>query len=104
MKRFLSLFLVLIIAICSALAFSGCAKNANTAFDIVYITDGASINDKAQNQNAWNGVKNYSQENNLTCRYYQPGTDEDGNISVETIDKYISLAADDGAQIGRAHV
>lgn len=100
MKRFLSLFLVLIIALCSALALSGCAKNANTAFDIVYITDGASINDKAQNQNAWNGVKNYCQENNLNCRcrYYQPGTDDDGNISVETIDKYISLAVDNGAQ------
>ena len=100
MKRFLSLFLVLIIALCSALALSGCAKNANTAFDIVYITDGGSINDKAQNQNAWNGVKNYCQENNLNCRcrYYQPGTDDDGNISVETIDKYISLAVDNGAQ------
>ncbi len=58
MKKFLSLFLVLIIALCSALALSGCAKNAKSAFDIVFITDGASIDDKAQNQNAWNGVKN----------------------------------------------
>lgn len=98
MKKFLSLILVLIIALCSALALSGCAKNTNTAFDVVFITDGASVDDKAQNQNAWNGVKAYSEENNLTCRYYQPNTDENGNIGTDTVDKYIALAVKDGAR------
>ena len=98
MKKFLSLILVLIIALCSVLALSGCAKNTNTAFDVVFITDGASVDDKAQNQNAWNGVKTYSEENNLTCRYYQPNTDENGNIGTDTVDKYIALAVKDGAR------
>lgn len=98
MKKILSLILVFIIALCSALALSGCAKNTNTAFDVVFITDGASVDDKAQNQNAWNGVKAYSEENNLTCRYYQPNTDENGNIGTDTVDKYIALAVKDGAR------
>lgn len=98
MKRFLSIILALAVMLCSVFVLAGCSKNESASYDVVFITDGASVDDKAQNQSAWNGVMSYSLENDKSYRYYQPSTEEDGSLSAETVDKYIALAQKDGAE------
>lgn len=97
MKKFLSALLVLTLVFCSVFALAGCSKKNINKFDIVMITDGNTISDGAYNQNAWNGVMNFGDENNMTYRYYQPSVDSD-YISAEELEKYISLALKDQAQ------
>ncbi|MBQ7741248.1 MAG: BMP family ABC transporter substrate-binding protein, partial [Eubacterium sp.] len=98
MKKIISALLVITLVIGSSFAFSSCAKKGNEKFDIALITDGATVNDNAYNKSAWEGVKAYAEENKLTCRYYQPSLDEEGNISSETAKNYIELAVKNGAK------
>lgn len=98
MKKIMSLLLAAVLVFCSVFALAGCSKKSSEGFDLVLITDGAPINDGAYNQSAWNSIKSYGDENNMTYRYYQPSLDENGELSVDTIRKYIDLAADDGAE------
>lgn len=98
MKKFISVLLSVVMIASCVFAFAGCSKNTNAKFDLVLITDGATITDKAYNQSAWNGVKAFGDENDLSYRYYQPSLDENGKLSVETISKYVELAANDGAK------
>lgn len=98
MKKLLSILLAVLLVAGSIMALSGCAKNAQTTFDIVLITDGATVTDKGYNQSAWQGVKEYAQAHSLSCRYYQPGLDDDGTLSVDTISKYVDLAVQNGAK------
>ena len=97
MKKIISLLLsVLLIIGCFSLA--GCAKKSSDGYNIVMITDGGTISDGAYNESAWRGIEEYSEENNMTCRYYQPQTEENGSLSVETIKNYVDLAAEDKAK------
>lgn len=98
MKKFLSVILVLAISLCSIFALVGCSKNENQNFDMVFITDGGTISDGAYNQSAWNGVKEFAEEENMSYRYYQPNVDEDGDVNVDTIGNYIKLAVDNKAK------
>ena len=98
MKKIISTVLAVTLFISCAVLFTGCAKNKVESFELVMITDGATISDKSYNQYAWNGVKAYADENGISCRYYQPSLSEDGELTTEEITKYIQLAADNGAK------
>lgn len=95
MKKILSILMCLVLLGC---IFAGCTKQEEIKSDIVLITNGATIKDDGYNQSAWEGISAYAQENNMTCRYFQPVLDENGKITVENVEKYISLAVKNGAQ------
>ena len=97
MKKVVSAVLAIIMII-SCLSLAGCAKKNSDGYNIVMITDGGTISDGAYNQSTWKGIEEYSEENNMTCRYYQPPADENGALSVETIKNYVELAAKDKAK------
>ena len=97
MKKFASVILALVMII-GCVSLAGCAKKNTNGYNLVLITDGGAINDGAENESAWNGVKSYGDENNMTYRYYQPSLDENGKLSVEAIKNYIELAAQDSAK------
>lgn len=97
MKRFISIILAVVMVATCVFAFAGCKRNENQNMDIVLITDGATITDHGYNESAWNGVKSFAEENNMTCRYYQPSL-EDGKLTVDMIEKYIELSANAGAK------
>ncbi len=98
MKKLISLLMAVLLAFSAAIFLGGCAKKADTAFEIVLITDGAPVTDGGYNQSAWNGVKNYAEAHSMTYRYYQPGLDADGTLSVDTIANYVDLAVQNGAK------
>jgi hypothetical protein len=97
MKKAISIALAFVMVLSCAFAFAGCAKKSNT-YDLVLITDGSTITDKGYNQSAWNGVKSFGDENDMTYRYYQPNLEDDGTLSLETVKNYIDLAVNDGAK------
>lgn len=94
MKKIISILMCLVLACC---VFAGCTKQEDLKSDIVLITDGGAVNDDGYNQSAWEGISAYAQENSMTCRYYQPVL-EDGKITVENVEKYVSLSAENGAK------
>lgn len=96
MKKFISIALSLAMVFTCAFGFAGCAKKAD-AYELVMITDGATITDGGYNQSAWNGVKAYADENNMSCRYYQPMNLDDENAT-STVKNYIDLAVKNGAK------
>lgn len=98
MKKIISVLIAVILVCCSIFAFSGCSKNKNASFDVVLITDGQTITDNSYNQSAWNGVKTFAEENNMTYRYYQPNMNDDGNLDIEIIRNYIDMAVSNGAK------
>ena len=98
MKKLVSVILAAVLIVCSVFALSACGKKAPENYDLVLITDGAPVNDKGQNQSAWDGVREYGDENEMTYRYYQPSLDEEEGLTVETVKKYVELAANGGAK------
>lgn len=98
MKKFLSVFLVLVLALSTVFALSGCSKNEKASFDVVMITDGASVKDNAYNSYTWDGVKSFSKDNEKSCRYYQPKLDDNGELTAETVEQYVKLSVDNGAE------
>jgi len=49
------------------------ATSASSAqVDVALVTDVGTIDDKSFNQGAWEGIKSYCDENNVTYAYYQP--------------------------------
>lgn len=98
MKRLVSIILAAALVICAVFALSGCGKKNTGSYDIVLITDGAAVNDNSFNQSAWNGVKSFGDDNEMTYRYYQPNLNDEGELTVDTIKNYIELASADGAK------
>ena len=98
MKKIVSVMLAVVLAVSCAFAFAGCSKKNNAKYDVVLLTDGATVTDGAQNESAWNGVKAYCDEKNLSYRYFQPGLDENGELTVDCIKNYFELAANAGAK------
>lgn len=98
MKKFFSVVLAVVLTVSCVLALGGCTKAKNSSFELVYITDGGSIDDNAYNESAWNGVKQFAEENSMNCRYYQPDYNDNGEVAGENVNKYIKLAVDDGAE------
>ncbi len=104
MKKVFSIVMAVCMIAISVFAFGGCAKQDKLSYDVVLVTDGKSINDGGYNQSAWDGVKEYAEENNMTYRYYQPNSDYDKKenpdavATTETIEKFIDLAVEKGAK------
>lgn len=86
MKKFILALLVLAGIVC----FAACAaeqqdspplddtNSENTppatqaTYELALITDSGTVDDNAYNQKAWEGVKKYADENEISCNYYQP--------------------------------
>ena len=99
MKKILALVIAAALAVSCVFALSGCSKkDGNGSNELVLITDGAPVNDGSFNQYTWNGVKAYADENEISCRYYQPSLNENGELTVEEAAKYIDLAVKGGAK------
>ncbi|MGN1419967.1 MAG: BMP family ABC transporter substrate-binding protein [Eubacterium sp.] len=98
MKKAVSIILCLVLVISTVFAVAGCSKQSEIRSDIVLITNGGDIKDGGYNQSAWEGVCLYADENGLIQRYYQPTLDENGELTVESIEKYVELSAKNGAQ------
>lgn len=97
MKKLVSVFVALSLAVTCVFALAGCSKS-DTKYDLVMITDGSPITDGNYNESAWNGVKSFGDENNVSYRYYQPGLNEDDQLDSEIINRYVDLAIDNGAK------
>lgn len=94
MKKIVSIAMALVL-MCSV--FVGCAKQEDYKCDIVLITNGDTIKDGGYNQSAWDGISSFAQENDMRCHYYQPAL-EDGRLTTQSVERYVSLSADNGAQ------
>lgn len=69
------------------------SESAN-GYELALVTDLGTIDDKSFNQGAWEGMKKYAEENNISYKYYQP---QEG-----TTDAYletIGLAVEGGAKL-----
>ncbi len=98
MKKAVSIILCLVLVVSTVFAAAGCSKQSEIKNDIVLITNGGDIKDGGYNQSAWEGVSSYADENGLTQSYYQPILDENGELTVENIEKYVDLSVQKGAQ------
>lgn len=98
MKKAVSIILCLVLVVSTVFAVAGCSKQSEIKSDIVLITNGGDIKDGGYNQSAWEGVNAFADENGLVQRYYQPTLDENGELTVESIEKYVDLSAKNGAQ------
>lgn len=94
MKKIISVLMCLVLTGC---IFAGCTKQEELKSDIVLITNGGTISDGAYNQSAWEGIESFANENSMSCRYYQPVLQDD-EITVENVEKYVSLSVENGAQ------
>ena len=63
-------------------------------YELALITDIGTIDDKSFNQGAWEGLKKYADENNITNKYYQPA-EKTTDAYIETI----GLAVKGGAKV-----
>lgn len=66
----------------------------SSGYELALVTDLGTIDDKSFNQGAWEGMKKYAEENNISYKYYQP---QEG-----TTDSYletIGLAIEGGAKL-----
>lgn len=98
MKKAVSIILCLVLVVSTVFAVAGCSKHDEIKSDIVLITNGGDIKDGGYNQSAWEGVNAFADENGLVQRYYQPTLDENGELTVESIEKYVELSVKNGAQ------
>lgn len=69
MKKLLSLLLVVVLVMGALSVFAACGQKT---YEIALITDVGNIDDKSFNEGAWNGVKQYAEENNISYSYYKP--------------------------------
>jgi len=68
--------------------------SADGKVDVALITDYGTVDDNSYNQGAWDGVKQYAEENGISYAYYNPeDTDNDSIMS------QIKQAVSDGAQL-----
>lgn len=97
MKKIISVLLCLAMLTCCVFAAAGCSKQEEIKSDIVLITNGGTIKDGGYNQSAWEGITSFADENAMSYNYYQPVLDND-TLTVENVEKYVELAAKNGAQ------
>jgi len=91
MKKLLIMTLTLIILIG---LLSGCGEKKDAGKELALITDLGTIDDKSFNQGAWEGLKQYAEENGKTFEYYQP-TEQSTTAYLDAI----SLAITGGAKV-----
>ncbi len=70
------------------------AVASSDGYELALVTDVGTIDDKSFNQGAWEGVKQYAEENGKTFKYYQPAEKTD-DAYIETI----NLAIKGGAKV-----
>lgn len=63
-------------------------------YELALVTDLGTIDDKSFNQGAWEGLKKYAQENNISYKYYQP---QEGTTAAYL--DTIGLAVEGGAKL-----
>ena len=89
--------LILIVALL-ALGISACAPSNGgptvRTYEIALITDVGTIDDKSFNQGAWEGVKAYAEEHNITYKYYAPARQD-----TQQYINAITLAVENGAKV-----
>lgn len=68
--------------------------SATGTYELALITDVGNIDDKSFNEGAWNGVKQYAEDNGVSYAYYRPSEDSTA-ARVETI----GTAIDKGAKV-----
>jgi basic membrane protein A len=102
MKKMMALLIVLAMAFtvigCGGQQAQAPAEGEKPAedgkFELALITDIGTIDDKSFNQGAWEGLKKYAEENNITHKYYKP-TEKSTDAYVAAID----LAVEGGAKL-----
>lgn len=70
-------FLVVLLALALVLPLAACNKDEDTdpkddKYELALVTDIGTIDDKSFNQGAWEGLKKYAEEKDITYKYYQP--------------------------------
>lgn len=88
-KKAAALFLSLMLCL-----LAGCAKPAPQSYDFAMITDIGTIDDKAFNQGAWEGVLRFAAEAGATYAYFQPG-----EASIVSYLEMIEQAVEQGAKL-----
>lgn len=76
---------------CLMLASCNCGKKT---YEIALVTDVGNIDDGSFNEGAWNGVKEYAEDHDISYQYYRPSEDSTDS-RVETM----KTAIDNGAKI-----
>lgn len=95
MRKKSALFLSMIML--AATVFTGCGKSNNSSSngnEIALVVATGSVDDKSFNQGAWNGIKEYAQQNEVSHKFYQ-SVDSSSSAISNTID----LAVLGGAKI-----
>lgn len=92
MKKFLSAFLCLV----TAVTMTACGGNANssTTAEVALVTDHGSIDDKAFNQGAWEGIVAFAKDNDKSYQYFRPV-----DKSTDAYMNSIQMAVKSGAKI-----
>jgi len=94
MKKLLSLGLIALAGIGLAAGLTSCGEEEVSTYEIALITDIGDIDDKSFNQGAWEGLKAYAEEHDISHQYYKP-SEQSTTAYVEAID----LAIENGAKI-----
>ena len=89
MKKILAVLTVLLVV----MSLSACAPK-KTTYELALVTDIGTIDDKSFNQGAWEGVKQYADENDITYQYYKPTEASDAAYLAA-----IALAVEGGAKV-----
>ncbi len=91
MKKIIAVLAILLVVV----SLTACAKKVETpTYELALVTDIGTIDDKSFNQGAWEGVKKYADEKDITYNYYKP-TEASTAAYVEAI----GLAVDGGAKV-----
>jgi len=93
-------FIICLISVYCLLAFTGCKKssgqeeNTGKNCEIALVTDYGSVEDGAYNQQAWQGIKKYSEEKGLSAEYFVPS-----DLTTEAYLVEIKNAVKSGAKV-----
>lgn len=98
-------FFVILLAVALVLPLAACGPKdpgvedpgtdpVESTYELALVTDKGTIDDKSFNQGAWEGLKQYAEEKNITYKYYQPAEQTD-SAYLDTID----LAIEGGAKL-----
>lgn len=88
-------FVVVLLALALVLPLAACGGDGEAdTYELALVTDKGTIDDKSFNQGAWEGLKKYAEENDISYKYYQPAEQTDAAY-LDSID----LAVEGGAKL-----
>ncbi|SHJ66797.1 BMP family lipoprotein [Parasporobacterium paucivorans] len=97
MKKILALTLAILMV--GGVILTGCGGSgtdettgAAGTYEIALVTDVGNIDDQSFNQGAWEGVKKFAEDNNLTYAYYRPSEDSN-EARIESIRSAVTKGA-----------